>query len=124
MLDPKSKLITIEKPKKIQIEDSSKKLYLREEKRIITVNAPQGIAGAPGDGETFTSAEDISYGDILYFKADGLVYKAGYNLPDLISDFNISFFMSQTEALAGNLIFCRFKGKITFTNPFLNPGKI
>ena len=52
------------------------------------------------------------------------VYKAGYNLPDLLSFFNVSFFMSQATATAGNPLFCRFKGKISFTNPILTPGNI
>jgi len=115
MLDPKSRLITIEKPKK---------LVLQEENKILVLSSQQGLSGAPGDGGTFISAEDVSYGDILYFKADGFVYKAGNNLPDLLSFFNVSFFMSQATATAGNPLFCRFKGKISFTNPILTPGNI
>jgi hypothetical protein len=114
-MNPNSKLVLIEKPKKITIQEDIK---------VLTLASQQGIAGVPGDGETFFAAEDVSYGDILYFKTDGLLYKASHNDPDCIQDSTVSFFMSQTTAAAGNPIFSRFTGKIVFTSNILTPGNI
>ncbi len=124
MLNPNSKLITIEKPYRLSIEDQSKKLLVREEKKIINLIAQQGLPGIPGDGDTFVCEEEINFGDILYFKPDGKLYKASYNSQDVIDDFIISFFMAQGSSSPGETIFCRFQGKITFPAPVFTPYSI
>jgi hypothetical protein len=124
MLDPNSKLITIEKPYKLTIEDNSKKLFLREEKKIINLIAQQGLPGIPGDGNNFVCSEEIDFGDILYFKT-GTLYKASYDSLDLKDNFIVSFFMAQgSSTIPNSEIFCRFKGRLTFSTPHLIPDSI
>lgn len=115
MVNPDLKIITIEKPYRLSV---------KENNRVLTFIAQQGLPGIPGDGDTFLCEEEINYGDILYFKSDGKVYKASYNSTDITENHIISFFMAQGSSQAGSSIFCRFYGKIIFPNPIFTPRSV
>lgn len=150
-IDPKSRLVIINHPKKLVLEDTAKKLVIKgttktlvledtakrlvvedatkrivvkNETKILAFKAEQGLPGIPGDGENFTCAEDINFGDILYFKPDGFIYKASYNSSDLISDFVPTFFMAQGVGTSGGELFCRLQGRVTFPSGGLIPYSV
>lgn len=142
MAEIQKKLVIIDHPKKLVVSDESKKLVVKEEKKILSLVAQQGIAGPPGpqgevgpqgpqgevgpqgpagDADSFVCGEDISFGNVLYFKADGLAYKASSDSFELASNFIPVFVLAQETKSAGENILCRYMGKLTFPNPVFSP---
>lgn len=124
MIDPRSRLVTIESVKRLHVPES-RKLFVREEKKILAFKAEQGLPGVPGDGSTWTTPEtDISYGDVLYVRGNQVV-KASCDDPYLIANPVFSFFVAQGETTpTTTTIFCRRSGTITFSSPVLEPSVV
>lgn len=106
-------LNTVEKLHSIVFQDQHKKLVIEPTIHNIIFKSSQGLPGVPGDGSNFVCGEDISYGEVVYLKDDGRIYKAGYSLFNVTVKFMPTFLMSQGDGIAGNVVFCKFRGKIT-----------
>lgn len=143
-----AKLVLVRHPKNLIVLDESKKLIVKQEKKHLVFKAEQGLPGPPGpqgeqgpigpQGEqgpigpigpigpaggaaTFVCGENVSFGEVLYFKENGKVYRASSDLTSILDNPILMFVMAQETKAANEPVYCRYMGELNYPSPDLVP---